>query len=117
MRELTLILAFSLFSSLLFRPLPADAPNSADPTTAGATKSNRMGIGAQIHITTEDGRQQWNEVTTAVGYASSSDSRVHFGLGSNRHIEDMEIRWPSGIRQTLHNLEVDLILTIEEPQR
>jgi hypothetical protein len=81
------------------------------------TKSNRMGIGAQIHITTEDGRQQWNEVTTAVGYASSSDSRVHFGLGSNRHIRDMEIRWPSGIKQTLHNLEADRILTIEEPQR
>ena len=81
------------------------------------TESNRMGIGAQIHITTEDGRQQWNEVTTAVGYASSSDSRVHFGLGSNRHIKDMEVRWPSGIKQTLHNLEVDRILTIEEPRR
>src|SRR6202049_361658 len=56
------------------------------------TKSNRMGIGAQIHITTEDGRSQWNEVTTAVGYASSSDRRVHFGLGSNRLIRVMEIR-------------------------
>jgi len=81
------------------------------------TKSNRMGIGAQIHITTDDGRQQWNEVTTAVGYASSSDSRVHFGLGANRHVKDMEIRWPSGIKQTLHNLDVDRILTIEEPRQ
>lgn len=81
------------------------------------TKSNRMGIGAQIHVTTEDGRQQWNEVTTAVGYASSSDSRVHFGLGKNLHIKDMEIRWPSGIKQTLHNLEVDRILTVEEPRQ
>jgi enediyne biosynthesis protein E4 len=81
------------------------------------TRSNRMGIGAQIHITTEDGRQQWNEVTTAVGYASSSDSRVHFGLGSNQRIKDLEIRWPSGIRQTLHDLEVDRILTIEELRR
>ena len=81
------------------------------------TKSNRMGIGAQVHITTEDGRQQWNEVTTAVGYASSSDSRVHFGLGKNLHIKDVEIRWPSGIRQTLHNLAADQILTIEEPRQ
>jgi len=81
------------------------------------TKSNRMGIGAQIHIVTEDGRSQWNEVTTAVGYTSSSDSRVHFGLGSNLHIKDMEIRWPSGIKQTLHNLAVDRILTIEEPRQ
>ena len=45
---------------------------------------------------TEDGRPQWNEVTTAVGYASSSDSRVHFGLGSNRQIKEIEIHWPSG---------------------
>jgi hypothetical protein len=79
------------------------------------TKSNRMGIGAQIHFTTEDGRSQWNEVTTAVGYASSSDSRVHFGLGKNQRIKDLEIRWPSGIKQTLHDLAVDRILIIEEP--
>ncbi|MGO9088955.1 MAG: ASPIC/UnbV domain-containing protein, partial [Candidatus Sulfotelmatobacter sp.] len=69
----------------------------------------------QIHITTEDGRSQWNEVTTAVGYASSSDSRVHFGLGKNQRIKDLEIRWPSGIKQTLHDLAVDRILIIEEP--
>ena len=80
------------------------------------TKSNRMGIGAQIHITSEDGRQQWNEVTTAVGYTSSSDNRVHFGLGSAQRIKDIEIRWPSGIRQVLHNVTADQILTIEEPQ-
>jgi enediyne biosynthesis protein E4 len=81
------------------------------------TKSNRMGIGAQIHITTEDGRSQWNEVTTSVGYASSSDSRVHFGLGVNRTIKDMEIRWPSGIKQTLHDIPVDRVMTVEEPHK
>jgi hypothetical protein len=79
------------------------------------TKSNRMGIGAQIHITTEDGRSQWNEVTTAVGYASSSDSRVHFGLGSNQHVKEMEIRWPSGIKQVLRDIAGDRVLTVEEP--
>ncbi len=79
------------------------------------SKSNRMGIGAQIHITTDDGRQQWNEVTTAVGYTSASDSRLHFGLGQSLHIKDLEIRWPSGIKQTLHNVAADRILTIEEP--
>jgi len=81
------------------------------------TKSNRMGIGAQIHITTEDGASQWNEVTTAVGYTASSDSRVHFGLGKNRLIKDVEIRWPSGIKQVLHEVASDQILTVEEPQR
>ena len=78
------------------------------------TKSNRMGIGAQIKITTEDGKQQWNEVTTAVGYASSSDPRVHFGLGENEKIKEIEIRWPSGIKQILKDVAVDRILTIEE---
>ena len=81
------------------------------------TKSNRMGIGAQIHIVTEDGRSQWNETTTAVGYASSSDSRVHFGLGSNQKIRDLEIRWPSGIKQILHDVAGDRILTIVEPPK
>jgi len=80
------------------------------------TKSNRTGIGAQIHITTEDGKQQWNEVTTAVGYASASDSRVHFGLGKNEKIKEIEIRWPSGIKQVLKDVASDRILTIEEPR-
>ena len=79
-------------------------------------KSNRMGIGAQIHITTEDGLSQWNGVTTAVGYTASSDSRVHFGLGKNRVIKDVEIRWPSGIKQMLHQVAADQMLTVEEPQ-
>ena len=79
-------------------------------------KSNRMAIGAQIRIVTEDGRSQWNEVTTAVGYASSSDSRVHFGLGSSRRIKELEIRWPSGIKQVLHNVDVDRIMAIREPR-
>ena len=81
------------------------------------TKSNRMGIGAQIHITTEDGRSQWNEVSTAVGYTSSSDSRVHFGLGNNRKIKELEIRWPSGIKQSLHDVAADRVVTIEEPRK
>jgi len=80
------------------------------------TKSNRMGLGAQVHITTEDGASQWNEATTAVGYTSSSDSRVHFGLGKNVRVKEIQIRWPSGIKQTLREVEADRILTIEEPR-
>ncbi len=78
------------------------------------TKSNRMGIGAQIGITTADGKKQWNEVTTAVGYASSSDPRVHFGLGQNEKISEIQIRWPSGITQILKDVAADRILTVEE---
>jgi hypothetical protein len=77
-------------------------------------KSNRMGLGAQIAVTAEDGTRQFNQVTTAVGYACASDSRVHFGLGASKSIRQIEIKWPSGIRQTLRNVAVDQILTIEE---
>lgn len=81
------------------------------------TKSNRMGIGTQIGIVTEDGQSQSNHVTTAVGYASSSDPRVHFGLGQNKVIKEAQIRWPSGRRQTLQNVPVDRVMTIEEPRQ
>jgi hypothetical protein len=79
------------------------------------TTSNRMGIGAQIKLTTSDGTQQFNEVTTSVGYASSSDSRVHFGLGASKMAVQIDIAWPSGIRQTLHNVQGDRVVSIEEP--
>jgi enediyne biosynthesis protein E4 len=80
-------------------------------------KRNRMGLGAQIKITTPDGSSQWNEATTAVGYAAASDSRVHFGLGQNKRVAQIEIRWPSGIRQELKDIASDQILTVEEPTK
>jgi hypothetical protein len=80
------------------------------------TRSNRMGLGAKVRITTEDGQSQWNEVTTAVGYASASDCRVHFGLGKNQLINELEIIWPSRTRQVLHKVAADRILTVEEPE-
>jgi hypothetical protein len=79
------------------------------------TSSNRMGIGAQIKLTTPDGAQQFNEVTTSVGYASSSDSRVHFGLGGSKTAERIDVTWPSGIHQTLRNVQGDGVVLVEEP--
>lgn len=79
------------------------------------TKSNRMGIGAQIKLTTPDGAQQYNEVTTSVGYASSSDCRVHFGLGAATSAAEIEITWPSGIHQKMSNVLGGHIVVIDEP--
>jgi enediyne biosynthesis protein E4 len=76
-------------------------------------KSNRDGIGAQIKITTADG-SQYATVTTASSYQSSSDKRVHFGVGSANAVSQAEIQWPSGITQILKNLQVDQILTVTE---
>jgi hypothetical protein len=76
-------------------------------------KSNRDGLGAKVEITTALG-SQYNEATTAVSYNSSSDKRVHFGLGSATIIDRIEIAWPSGIKQVLTNVKADQILTIKE---
>jgi hypothetical protein len=78
-------------------------------------KSNRDGIGARIKLTTGSGRTLYNHATTSVGLMSSSDRRVHFGLGKEQTIEGVEIRWPSGIVQHLNHVGVDQILKIEEP--
>src|SRR5579872_2416654 len=75
--------------------------------------SNRDAIGAQVHLRTASG-EQWNQVTTAVGYASSSDVRVHFGLGSATKAT-VEIRWPAGAMQRLTDVQPDRYLTVREP--
>jgi enediyne biosynthesis protein E4 len=77
-------------------------------------KSNRMGLGAQVRITGEDGKVQYNEATTAVGYACSSDSRIHFGLGGSRVVREIEVTWPGGARQLLRDVPADQILKLEE---
>jgi enediyne biosynthesis protein E4 len=76
-------------------------------------KSNRDGLGTAVEITTAHGNQ-YNEATTSVGYGSSSDKRVYFGLGSDTVIQRIALRWPSGIRQVLNNVKADQILTITE---
>jgi hypothetical protein len=76
-------------------------------------KSNRDGLGTKIKLTTARGTQS-NHATTAVGYNSSSDKRVHFGLGDAAIIDQIELRWPSGIRQILRNVKPDQVLTVTE---
>jgi hypothetical protein len=77
-------------------------------------KSNRDAIGAQVKIHTLTGTQ-FATVTTAGSYLSSSDKRVHFGLGPESRAQYLEIRWPSGIVQELKNVKGDQILRIDEP--
>jgi hypothetical protein len=77
------------------------------------TKSNRDGIGARIKVVTKTGTQ-YNHMTTSGGYASSSDGPVHFGLGTDTRAELVEIRWPSGIVQTLKNVAADRVVKVTE---
>ncbi len=77
--------------------------------------SNRDAIGAQIKVTTGSGRALYNHITTSVGFMSSSDRRAHFGLGQEKVIKSVEIRWPRGTVQRLENVPVDRVLKVEEP--
>jgi hypothetical protein len=78
------------------------------------TRSNRDAIGAHIKIVTTSGAQ-YNQMSTTAGYASSSAGPVHFGLGPDRSVMLLEVRWPSGVVQRLHNVAGDRILTLQEP--
>jgi hypothetical protein len=79
------------------------------------TKSNRDGIGATVKIVSKSIGAQYNHMTTSVGYASSSDGPVHFGLGSDTRADLIEIRWPSGVVQKFQNVGADQVLKAVEP--
>jgi hypothetical protein len=79
-------------------------------------KSNRDAIGAEVKLATRT-LSQVATVNTASSYLSSSDKRVHFGLGTEEKAESIEIHWPSGIVQKLANIHGDQILRIDEPSR
>lgn len=80
-------------------------------------KSARDAIGAKVKLTTASGRALYNHVAVSVGFMSSSDKRVHFGLGGETKISALEIRWPSGIQQTLKDVAIDRFLKVDEPQK
>jgi hypothetical protein len=78
-------------------------------------KSARDAIGAKVKLITASGRMLYNHVSVSAGFMSSSDKRVHFGLGEESKIVSIEIRWPSGIKQTLKDIGADQFLKIDEP--
>jgi hypothetical protein len=78
--------------------------------------SNRDAIGAKVKLTTASGRVLYNHVSVSVGFISSSDKRVHFGLGVEKQISSIEIRWPRGAVQQLTNVTADQFLKVEEPR-
>jgi hypothetical protein len=77
-------------------------------------KSNRSAIGAQVRVTA-DGHTQFEEVRSGGSYLSQNDLRLHFGLGSATKMEQIEIRWPSGIRQVERGLDADRVIRLREP--
>ena len=79
----------------------------------GGPKSPRDAIGAKVFLTAGGVRQR-AEVVSGGSYSSSSDPRVHFGLGSATKVDKIEIHWPSGTRQKATVPGIDRIVIIEE---
>jgi hypothetical protein len=74
------------------------------------TRSNRDAIGSVIRVD-----KQWNQMTSAVGYALSSLCPVHFGRGSAAELNDVEIQWPSGRTQRLNEVLLNQLVNVKEP--
>jgi hypothetical protein len=79
-------------------------------------RGTRDAIGAKVTVTTASGRVLHNHVSVSTGLMSSSDRRVHFGLGRDGTIAAIEIRWPSGQVQTMSGVKADQIMRIREPE-
>ncbi len=89
------------------------APDHWLPVRVEGTQSNRDGAGAKVRVVSASGTQ-YNHTNTAVGYGCASDPRVHFGLGSDTLVKELQVTWPSGQVQVLRDIKADQILTIRE---
>ncbi len=74
---------------------------------------NRDGVGARVTVHTAAG-PQIRQLTLARGYMSADEPLVHFGLGSATRVDSLVVDWPSGRRQTFHNLAADQWVTVTE---
>jgi enediyne biosynthesis protein E4 len=86
--------------------------------TIGA-KSNRSGIGARLRCLTrppeeKNAHSQIDEVRSGGGYFSQNDLRVHFGIGKAQKVELLEIRWPSGLVDTLKDIKANQVIFVKE---
>jgi hypothetical protein len=79
--------------------------------------SNRDGIGSTIRLVTGEGLELYAFISTSGSYLSANDKRAHFGLGSSKKAQLVEISWPSGVLQRLQSVAGDQILTVHEPPR
>jgi hypothetical protein len=79
-----------------------------------ARKSPRDAIGARVRVVTAAGTQH-GHVNTAVGYGCASDRRVHFGLGAETVVKELQVTWPSGSVRTLRDVPADQAVRVEEP--
>jgi hypothetical protein len=88
-------------------------PNHSILVKTIGSRSNRDGIGAEIKVVAGS-LTQYDTVRSGASYLSSSDLRVHFGLGSATSVDRLEVRWPSGQIDSLASVPADQIIVVQE---
>jgi enediyne biosynthesis protein E4 len=78
------------------------------------TRSNRDAIGAELQASLPDGTQFYNQVSTSVGYASSSEPLTRFGLGTQTRVSVLRVFWPSGHTQLVRDIPADRLIEVRE---
>jgi hypothetical protein len=97
---------------VIFRPEGGPRNHWISFELAG-TKSNRLALNARVKVVAAE-LAQTDEVRSGGSYLSQSDLRLHFGLGTHRKADKVEISWPSGASETLTNIEADRLYCVKE---
>lgn len=98
---------------VLLRNAVKNDNNWVELKLTGGPKSPRDAIGAVVYLTAAGVRQRC-DVTSGGSYVSSSDQRLHFGLGKATQVESVEVHWPSGAVEQVKLPGVNKIYSIEE---
>jgi hypothetical protein len=93
--------------------------NRADPASwlrvrLEGTQSNRTGYGATVRVVA-DGHTWTRTLVSGRSYLSASEPVLTFGLGGAEAVERVEVAWPSGAEQVIEDVELNTLLTVEEP--
>jgi hypothetical protein len=76
-------------------------------------KTNRLALNVRVRATAGD-LVQLGEVFSGGSYLSQHDLRLHFGLGSHERLDQAEVLWPDGKKETLANLAADRFYVVRE---
>jgi hypothetical protein len=98
---------------VLLRNVSADTNHWLELKLNGAAKGPRDAVGATVYVTA-NGMKHREDVLSGGSYASTSDPRPHFGLGSATKVDDIEVHWPSGKVEHFAVPSVDRIVPITE---
>ncbi len=93
-------------------------PSSSNYLTVKLTgsKKNRTGIGSKITVRYE-GKIQSRVKTPLHGFQSSMEDGIHFGLGSVKQIDTLEVVWPDGAMSLLTDVDVNRIVEVSDSMR